>query len=64
MVNKEQLRAAMATLSNGRFQGANTIASVMADPMSHFFLHPSESPGLALVFAPFMRVITISGLNP
>ena len=54
----------MATLSNGRFQGANTIASVMADPMSHFFLHPSESPGLALVFAPFMRVITISGLNP
>ena len=48
MVNEEQLHAAMAALSNARFQGANPVANAM----SPFFLHPGESPRLARVSTP------------
>ena len=55
MVEAPYFDAEMANpMPNGRAQAPpmNPVASILADPMHPFFLHPSESPGVALVSVP------------
>ena len=56
-MDEEHMRMAMAAIAamsglQARATNPNSITSALTDPMSPYFLHPSESPGLALVSTP------------
>ena len=54
-VENAQVSASSAPNFHPTASVVNPLASILADPMNPYFLHPGESPGLVLVSTPLIE---------